>query len=923
METELSTRLESIERRLTELEARVGAGNLAAAPDEASTMPASAPMVEAVPVLEAEVEHVPMAALSGEVDATEIVKACAEPKSDRWHKRAPIPKSAARSRMTREQWEKLVGTRILPIAGAVAALLGVAFFLKLGYDMGWLRFPPMWRCVLGFGVGAALVAAGEWVRRKLGALASAPVSALGLASMFAAVVAARLLYELIPPAVSLGVLVLVSALGVGVAFRARVRTVAVLSFLGAYASPFLLAVPEPEPVFMPVYLSMLLIAGVALSVRFPKLFGFMRTMNTALTALVGTLVALAQGHDHPVMIAAFLTFVWAVHHAAQAWHCTQRDRGEAVPARKTAITVGHAIVMTTWWAWLAGFVWSGGAGLGGFAGQAWHVTALGCCATLAGALVLAGHLRALVDVPETHAERYGAGLVLEAGGLLFATIALAMSGWTETLAWAGVGVVAVLAAKWIDARRLLLYGAAALGVATVRLIAVDSALAAVPNASIIATMGSALGLVFTRWMLLAWGVGGMWIVGAECARRMVGSSGKRGEPLPSARGLRAMGVRGLGIAMLAAGAGLIGAAFVHAQASMTSIIVAWLVLAAVLATTRRWIGALRPEGVAAAGMLAPACAWIVTFPFNGWIESGAPLLLHPGLLTSVAMVAAGSVVLRQLVAGMRAEAADAPGRRPVVWVYFVLGLLLMLAATSLEVWRAAPAISASASARTASLAIWWSVFAGGLALLRRFIGSLFPDRFAVGILAGAVCMWVVAFGNLNWLDATTPMLMHPGLLVLVAMLASGVAVLRSVRQGIEVGEARSQARRGVTAAFAGCGLVLMLIASSLEVARVAGMFTDDQTAQAASLSVWCGVFATTLIALGMRKRLASLRWAGLVLMGAALCKLVLYDLREITPVWRIVSFMGVGGLMLAVGVWYTSRGKRLFAEDGQSELGSG
>lgn len=1067
MDTELAARFEGIERRLTALEARLGARDADSASSpaqlgelelvvETDGKPAAAlaaperatpePPKPRSPMLPMDPGDVPVPA-AGENKDTPAPVAAGSPATPPAVRAAPArvnvqprpaasakPAKPAKPPMTREQWEKLIGTRVLPIAGAVAALVGVAFFLKLGYDMGWLRFAPMWRCVLGFGAGAALVAAGELVRRKLGALASAPVSALGLASMFAAVVAARMLYTLVPASAALVIMVGVAALGVGVAYRARVRTVAVLSFLGAYAAPFLLSVPEPEPVFMPVYLSILLVAGVALAVRFPMLFGFMRTMTTASTALVGTLVAVLQAQHHPLLMSGFLTFVWGVHHVAQAWHCAQRDRIGGVRPRKTAITVGHAIVMTTWWAWLTGAIWNGAVLSSGFAGAAWHVTALGFCATFGGAMVLAGHLRAMVDLPETHAERYGAGLTLEAGGLLFATVALGMSGWTETLAWAGIGVVAALAARWIEARRLLVYGAVALVVATLRLVTVDLPLASTPSPAAIANVSAAMGLVLSRWTLLAIGVGAMWIVAGECARRLSRAH-------PEQRMLRAS-VRAFGVMLLAVGAGVVGAAFVHPDASMASMVVAWSLLAAGLAMTRRWIGDLKPERIATVGLLAPVLVWMLTYPVAGWSGSRAPMLLHPGMWTLAVLLAGGSVVLRQLVAGLRADEAPAGTRRVVVWPFFAAALMMTLLATSLEVWRVGPAMGLVESGRIASLAVWWGLCAAVLAICRRMVGWLYPERiatavlagavcawalaygndgwldsaalmllhpglltlalllacgavvlwqfvvglraqgmpeaarrvaiwpffvaglmltlvatsfevwrvapkaetlgigkgaglavwwglvgaalatsrrwvswlyperFATALLAGGVCAWIVIYGNAEWMDSSAPMLLHPGLWVLAALLASGVVVRHCLDQG--VGD--PQARRRVMGTFVTAGLLLVLLTSSLEVARVAGMYTDDSTAQAASLSVWWGVFATALIALGMRKRLASLRWAGLVWMGAALCKLVFYDLREITPVWRIVSFIGVGGLMLAVGLWYTSRGKRLFAD---------
>lgn len=919
MESQVLERLEAIERRLARLETAVfpipellqpesaaarSAPGDAAQPclsvDQPPDMPTDAlgPSEQPATTPSVQVEIAPPSKVA------QFVETARPSPAPPVGKRAPAPPRPARPPMDRERLERLIGSRVIPIVGAIAALVGVSLFLKLGYDLGWFDFPPAWRCIFGFGAGAALVGVGEVVRRKLGSLASAPVSALGLACMFAAVVAAHLLYALVAPSLALTLLFVVSALGVGVALRARVRTVAVLSFLGAYAAPFLLDVPEPEPIFMPVYLSILMVAGIALSMRYEKLFGFMRTMNTAASALMGTLITLVAGQQHPIIHVGFLTFVWALHHATLALLCVQRDRTEAVSRQKTFGSIAGAIVMSVWWAWLGAYTWSIGTLPGSFIGQTWHVTGFGCVATLAGGLILAGHLRAMLDTPRTHAERFGAGLTLEAGGLLFATIALALSGWTETLAWTGVGVAAALAARWLKARSLLLYAAAALIFATARVLLWDHWAMTVPGVGTLLTaMGTGLGLVFSRWMLLAVALSAGWFIAAECGRRMWRDhESESGGRLDAA-------FRGLSVAMGYAGVIVLGVAFAHPEVDPISLAIVWAVIPAGFAMLHRITPELLPERLSPFLLTAPVCVWIFRFANTDWIDSSSPMVLHPGLLVLTVLLAAGGIVLRCLLASLRSQERASSARRLAIWPFFVIALLLTFGATSLEVTRMAHGVTQSLSAQAAWLAVWWSCFAAALSAPRRFIPMLFPERFATGILAGGTGAWLFAFANFGWFSSSWPMVLHPGLLVLTGLLASGFVVWRRLQAGVSESSYAADARRAVTAVFFAVAFLLTLAATSLEVARIAQTLTDDPTARAASVSIWWGVFAAALITFGMLRSVFAFRSVGLALLAAALGKVVIYDLGEISPAWRIASFVAVGGLMLVIGVWYTSRGR--------------
>jgi uncharacterized membrane protein len=58
------------------------------------------------------------------------------------------------------------------------------------------------------------------------------------------------------------------------------------------------------------------------------------------------------------------------------------------------------------------------------------------------------------------------------------------------------------------------------------------------------------------------------------------------------------------------------------------------------------------------------------------------------------------------------------------------------------------------------------------------------------------------------------------------------------------------------------------------------------------------------VTVGFWKKIAPMRVAALVLLGITLLKILLIDMAEVKAVWRILSFVAVGGLLLAVSYVY-------------------
>src|SRR6266508_4824737 len=95
--------------------------------------------------------------------------------------------------------EELLGGRLLALVGGTALLLGVAFFVALAVDRGWIGEGAR---VLLAGVGSSLLLGlGVWLHERRGRT-QASLAAVGtaVAALFLTLAAATALYELVPAA---------------------------------------------------------------------------------------------------------------------------------------------------------------------------------------------------------------------------------------------------------------------------------------------------------------------------------------------------------------------------------------------------------------------------------------------------------------------------------------------------------------------------------------------------------------------------------------------------------------------------------------------------------------------------------------------------------------------------------------------------
>ncbi|MEZ0268524.1 MAG: DUF2339 domain-containing protein [Phycisphaerae bacterium] len=84
----------------------------------------------------------------------------------------------------------------------------------------------------------------------------------------------------------------------------------------------------------------------------------------------------------------------------------------------------------------------------------------------------------------------------------------------------------------------------------------------------------------------------------------------------------------------------------------------------------------------------------------------------------------------------------------------------------------------------------------------------------------------------------------------------------------------------------------------------AGSFVDPGTAKQVALSALWAVVGLIAVVAGFARQSTALRYAALALLGLALAKILLIDLSQVRPVYRILSFLAVGLMLLGVSYVY-------------------
>lgn len=159
-----------------------------------------------------------------------------------------IAAKTAEPRLPKRDMEQAVASRWFVWIGGVAIAIGGLLFVKYAYDVGLIS--PRLQIFLGLLMAAALVFAGDWLRRKTPESTEinyvpAAISAAGLATAFASIYGAYALYELVQSTTAFIGLAIIGLLALGLSLR-QGPLIAALGLLGSYVTPMIISSLDPS-----------------------------------------------------------------------------------------------------------------------------------------------------------------------------------------------------------------------------------------------------------------------------------------------------------------------------------------------------------------------------------------------------------------------------------------------------------------------------------------------------------------------------------------------------------------------------------------------------------------------------------------------------------------------------------------------------
>jgi uncharacterized membrane protein len=791
-------------------------------------------------------------------------------------------------------FERTIASKWLVWLGAATVALGGTFLVKHSIESGWLG--PGVRDLLGLAFGVALVLGGEWLRRRpLQRVVAAlepnyvppALSSAGLFTIFASIYAAYALHGLIDPLVAFGALAATAFVAVGLSLL-QGPLVALLGIVGGFVTPMLVSSEEPSAwTLFPYLLALTLAALAVLRYRGWWWLGYAALAGAASWPLLWFAVAWNAGDGLPLglyllaVVTAFFYFTRDFPFLDRPWEAGPEATGAeaATPAgddwllRPGTVTwvaalagllLFFAYVRTAEYSTLSLVVLGLLALLYLFVGR--REPALDALAPAAAALVVAliatWHLPSVVDLPQRFYGVRGQGYVPLGGPLL--PLELLPFATAATLFGALFGA-AGFATLW-GARRPGVWAGVSAGVPV---------------------------LLFTiaYWRFVDFGLDLKWALAALILAAVALAAATR---VARYRDTPALDVP-LGLYAAAVTAFIaLGAAMTLREAWLT-VAYALQVLALAYIHERVTVTPLRRvAAIVAAVVLVRLCLNWNILAYDRGAGSAFGWVLYGYGLPAIAFFQAARLFRRHaddlLVVLLEAG-----------WIAFVvllasfeIRLLVSGSLTGTDYGLLEQSLQSAAW-----LAIAYALMQGHARAPRPVL--LWASRILLCMAAAQVLLLQVLI--FNPFHGQVFIGAYP--VVNLLLLAYAVPAIFAF---LVVPLLRRQGAAGAALVAAGFGFLLSFVYLTLEVRRAfQGPVFDVTPPENAELYAYSAVwltYALVLLGLAIWMKRASLRYASLIALSITVLKVFLVDTADLTGLYRVVSLIGLGLSLIAIGYIY-------------------
>ncbi|MDG2020909.1 MAG: DUF2339 domain-containing protein [Phycisphaerales bacterium] len=803
--------------------------------------------------------------------------------------------------------EQLIGGRIMAVVGGVIVILAGLFFAKLAYDSGWIGgIPPIVRALTLAGFGVVLLVAGEVVHRRFGKAAAIGPFLAGLGILYVDAWVSGTVLGLLDPLGSLVAMGLVTIVGIVVTARSGSVAIGITSIAAGAFAPYL-AGGDGEPAGLGIYLTALLVvAFVAASIR-PRPFLRIRVPAFSILLVAATpwmFLSIDKGEVTVLLIIGsgwwLLVHAQALHTAtrglASKWNAGLGSASTAVFAIAMPLAVRAAGGGVVAWNTLEGWIPLG-------------LAALAMVTIFQAGTGLDAIRRSEDRSPLRRRERavdlLSLVLWVETAVLLFVAAGLLLEGPAIPVAWCGLGLAAAYLAHRIRSR----------GVAVCSLLI---ALLGQFAATVVVLMNAGNRNVDPWFKETGWQwqpEPNQWLpllapaVIALVARLWPVRSTSSEDRVPA----------GPSVALWMGGLLFVPSMIIFAYDwSLMSMVVAGIPVLAALIVQR---GRRDRAGWSAAyglNLLATVIAVFLLLSLVSERQGWGPRVGFPPSVSELGLFAWAMIpfaVLMAMMIDLARKTESGPSRGRLRIVGWASSVQFLLAGAFAAMLLFVPATTSWSLAVGNLLAATVGVSVVGTALV--LASGRTPLRVGRSLAAKAVLMAALAWGLVSLIDAFEGTSSCSTSAPLAANLRFWSGVIALLTVGAIVREWPRAAAHDVDGPryrdpfvqIAGLeAIVLGLLLGSL---ALLDFFGPDEVTLNAALSVFWGLYAIGLVIAGFVRDVPVIRHIGLGLLGVTLLKFLVIDLSRAATIWRVLSALGVGLLMVATSMLYVRFGSKL------------
>lgn len=784
--------------------------------------------------------------------------------------------------------EFFVGAKLAAWVAVPFIIIAAALLIKLGLDSGWWgRMSETLRCLLIAGFGIILLIGGEIALRRISRAASASLFGAGLGVLYLDAFATFSYFSLMPREGAFALMAVVALGGFAITPRARFATIGVLSLIGGYVTPILLWGATGRDLELLCYLTVLFIIALALSAAAPRPFRLLRYVVLGCHLPLALTWLIWYGQRFWIMAVIFMSIWWAMLLVETVYAAMRRQSRFGNPIA--------LLIMTAWY--VTGGCWIIGASSPG--GPDWlglFTVGIGLLGAAA-ALQFGPGLDGLRQKPKVAMDMLALALWAQFGVLIAVAIALQFDGYGQSLSWLAVAVASIEIGRRLPSRGVDIFGLIIGALALLRVALLDPHVTALQNE--LAVVG---GITINGWTILA-----LLAVAATHAAAQRLREGTRsfwvGMPIAAA----AVGV------LFWLGLCYDGCDGLWATGG-------WLLGCAALLACRRFGRRQRYLALALFILAATAAKWLIIDAAGQrasaqWGELDIiPLLNWQGALALAIVIVAwwASRILRRHIADAASIGAQ---------IVLACGAIFLLIALSFEFDRALTAACATSQSLAAyspallrglAFSALWGV--GALIMMQLSRGRALPIVLGTGwvLLVLSTLVWL-GFGTLYWriMEGTVEAAVVVNLQFAVgALLAILLWLAARLWRAQPADQPEALARPAEHIAIAmGLLALIGLWLGSLEIDRL----FDDRMATHAGLSVYWALYGVFMVIVGFAKRAAAARYAGLALLAVTVVKVLFIDLATVEQIWRVISFLASGLLLVGTSLLYTKLSPRILA----------